>query len=114
MNNVTVATLHDGPRNLVMQITGEGDTLGQESFVIKVPTKAKITKLTSDVSNGTVRLYWDALDPVLFASLAGQQEFLYEKTGGYVNPTDSTDILLSTGGFSEGSVYTIKLEMVKK
>lgn len=124
--------LHDGPRNIVMQIIGRDDGSGatdNETNVIKVKVsdlipagdrKLRIRCVNYDVKGGGVTLSWGGDDPIPFLFLGdeGNGTFDYRKTGGAPNPgskdkTTTGDIMLSTSGFSEGSSYSIRLEMVK-
>ena len=76
----TVATLEEGPRNLIVNWTGLGDGQGQETKVVKVNAKTlspkadrvKVNRIEGNVEFGVVELYWDAEVPVKFASLTGR------------------------------------------
>ena len=109
-----ITIVHDEVRNFVVNLTGLGDTLGQENKLIKVPQRAKIHYIDFTVTGGYVNLYWGALDPVLIGSLSNYQDIDYRRMGGLKNPTDGNTILLSTVGFSIGSSYNIMISMVKK
>ncbi len=120
----TIQTLHDGQRNLVMQLSGVSDG-ADETRVVKVdmsalnprPIGVKVRNITYDVPQGIVRLEWQADDPVLLVDLTGPNSICYEKMGGIFNNDGNNptgNILLSTMGFEPGSNYNIKLEMVKR
>ena len=122
----TSQVLYDGQGNVTMQFTGlsEGDN---ETLVTKVdvselqpaPVSVKIMDLNYDVSGGLLQFYWDALDPVKFLELAGNNSIEYNRTNGLVNsakdlPGFTGDIKISTMGFDIGSSYSFKLVMKKK
>lgn len=128
----TTQILHDGARNVVMQLNGMDDGSGasdNETNVIKVKVsdlipagdgRLKVKKVTYDVRGGTVTLSWGGDDPIPFLILSDQGNgfFDYRKIGGAKNPgtqdvTTTGDIMLSTAGFSPGSSYSIELEMKK-
>lgn len=121
----TTQIIEQGPRNLIVQLSGLGDGSGNENKVIKVDVSAltpacsrvKIMKIDGAIEFGVVDLYWDALVPVKFASLTGSVDLDYSKGGGLNNPKPngwSGDLLLSTNGFELNSAYTLRIEMVKK
>src|SRR3990167_3607174 len=121
----TTQILHDGERNLVVQLTGISDGTGQETNERKIdvselspPCAAfKSRKISYNVSYGAVKLTWDAMVPVDFLLLDGQGEFDYCSMGGLVNSggdTKTGDLLLSTIGFELNSTYSILIEAVKK
>ena len=121
----TVQTLHEGPRNLVMQWTGVSDGAGSENLVNKVdvstltPTcdAVSVRKITGTVDFGIVELYWDALTPVKFAELSGTIDLDYDRIGGLRNNAGggkTGDLLLSTVGFELDSAYNLQFEMIKK
>ena len=121
----TVQTLHEGPRNLVMQWTGVSDGAGSENLVNKVdvstltPTcdAVSVRKITGTVDFGIVELYWDALTPVKFAELSGTIDLDYDRIGGLRNNAGggkTGDLLLSTVGFELDSTYNLQVEMIKK
>ena len=121
----TTQTLNDGPRNLVMQLTGICDGSGNENKVVKVDVSAltppcdevKVSKMSGVVDFGVVELYWEALTDVMFAVLSGQFEYCYDKPGGLLNNAGggkTGDLLLSTAAFELNSTYSILIEMVKK
>ena len=128
--STTVQILHDGERNLTVQLTGRSDGGAQEIGVTKVdlatlsrskvhgrPVRTDIGCIQYDVQGGTAELAWDADDPTPFAELRGFGKFKYWREGGLVpvySQNATGNILLTTRGFSGGSSYTIKLELIKK
>ncbi len=121
----TTQTLHDGARNLVMLFTGVSDGSGNESQVNKVDVSAltpaassvSIRKITGNVGDGIVELYWDALTPVKFAELSHTVHLDWSKISGLKNNAGggkTGDILLSTVGFELNSNYILNIEMIKK
>jgi len=124
-NTVTTQTLLDGPRNLVILLTGVLDT-SNEARTIKVdvssydpvPTKVRVDKIQYSIAGALqVLLDWDATTDVTFAVLSGQGEIEACKFGGLQNNAGAGvtgDIYLTTLGYSAGTVsYTVLLEMTK-
>ena len=125
-NTVTTQTLVDGPRNLVLLLTGVLDS-SNESRVIKVdvstfyktPTKVRVDTIRHLISAGLiVVLDWDATTPVRFAALTGYDEVDACRFGGLTNNAGAGitgDIFLTTLGYSSGTLaYNIILEMTKE
>src|SRR3990167_10027668 len=121
----TVQTLHEGPRNLVMQWTGVSDGAGTENLVNRVDVSTpppacdavSVRKITGTVEFGIVELYWDALTPVKFAELSGTIDLDYDRISGLRNNAGggkNGDLLLSTVGFELDSTYNLQIEMIKK
>ena len=124
-NVVTSQTILDGPRNLVILLTGVLDT-SNEARTIKVdvysydpvPTKVRVDKIQYSIAGALqVLLDWDATTDVTFAVLSGQGEIEACKFGGLQNNAGAGvtgDIYLTTLGYSAGTVsYTVLLEMTK-
>lgn len=124
-NAVTTQTLLDGPRNLVILLTGVLDT-SNEARAIKVdvssydpaPLKVRVDKIQYSIAGALqVLLDWDATTDVTFAVLSGQGELEACKFGGLQNNAGAGvtgDIYLTTLGYSAGTVsYTVLLEMTK-
>ena len=124
-NVVTTQTLLDGPRNLVILLTGVLDT-SNEARTIKVDvssydpaaTKVRVDKIQYSIAGALqVLLDWDATTDVTFAVLSGQGEIEACKFGGLQNNAGAGvtgDIYLTTLGYSAGTVsYTVLLEMTK-
>jgi len=122
--SATTRVVHDGERNLIIQLIGKADGLDQETGVVKVDASefncrtVKILSVTSSVVGGKVILTWDSMpSPENFLYLEGSgDEFCYGDRGLTNDAPDlaSGDILLSTEGFEPGSSYSILLKMVKK
>ena len=121
----TVQTLHEGPRNLIMQWTGVTDGAGSENKIKKVDvstltpacSSVSVRKITGTVEFGIVELYWDALTPVKFAELSGTIDLDYDRISGLRNNAGggkNGDLLLSTVGFELDSTYNLQVEMIKK
>lgn len=123
----TIQILHDGARNAVVQFTGRSDGTGQETNAVKVDVSelqpparfVSIRYLTYDVAGGSVTLSWAADENVPFAELQYNDCIDYSRIAGLKNGAKDElgvtgDILLSTHGFEADSVYTIKLELIKK
>lgn len=121
----TSQVLYDGNTNVVMQFTGISDSPDQENNVVKVrasdftpvPKNLKVMRIDYSVVNGTIKLLWDADDPVPFLTANYPEEIDYYKINGMTNQGGDTatgNILLSTQGFDAGSSYSIKIEMRKK
>jgi hypothetical protein len=120
----TCRVVHDGERNLIMQLNGIADGLDQETNAVKVRASdfncktVKILSVTSTVAKGKVKLTWDSMPtPTDFLYLEGSgDEFCYGDRGLTNDAADlaSGNILLSTSGFEPGSSYSILLKMVKK
>lgn len=128
-DTVTSQTIINGARNLVIKCTNESDGTG-ESGVKKVDAQSAtlavngtvpgihltIARITYNVSQGAVRMQWDASSAtdIDILSYAGVQDFT--AFGGLTNPAASGatgSILFTTVGFVAGSSYTITLEMIK-
>lgn len=124
-NTVTTQTLHDGPRNLVVLLTGVLDT-SDEARTIKVDVSAldpacllvRLDKIQFSITEGlSVILDWDATTDVRFAALTGTGELDACRFGGFSNNAGAGvtgDIYLTTVGWSAGTrVYTLVLELSK-
>lgn len=122
--NAITRVVHDGERNLIVQLIGNADGLDQETNVVKVDVSefgcrtVKILSVTSTVAKGKVILTWDSMpSPQDFLYLEGSGDILDYGDRGLTNDAPdlaSGDILLSTKGFEPGSSYSILLKMAKK
>lgn len=122
----TSQVLYDGITNVVMQFTGISDGAGdQETNLVKVrvsdmnpvPKNLKVTRVDYSVVNGTIKLAWEADDPVPFLVANFSEDISYKNIGGMINTGGDTatgNILLSTEGFDATSRYSVKIEMRKK
>jgi hypothetical protein len=129
-NVVTTQTLLDGPRNIVILLTGVLDTSNEakntkvdiSTFAAKTngdtPTRVTVQEIVYTVSgNLKVLLNWDATTDVTFAALSGQGELCAEEYGGIKNNAGAGvtgDIELSTAGWASGTeTYTVLLTLKK-
>lgn len=126
-NSVTMQTMHDGHRNLVVEIKIAGDGSGEESgtlvidvssYAAPVPSEVRILTVTANLGSFDASLYWDATTDVMAAAISGGGSSTsdYRPIGGLKNNagTGKTgDILLSTLGLATGERGTILLEMRK-
>jgi hypothetical protein len=122
---VTTDTLHDGLRNVVLQLTGFSDEMGDPEPVVAVDVselspvarRVKVNKVTWAVSGGAVKLAWaTATGSLPFLNLTGQGHMDYTCLGGTMTLSDEAtgDILLSTDDFGDGSNFSVKIDMRKK
>lgn len=133
-NVVTTQILMDGPRNLVVKLTGVIDTadVGATSLVTLAnlsavdgagspPTRLIVDKISYNVESPlAVHLAWDATTDVTFASLVNSGDDLEFKSFGGLYNTEAAGvtgaIMYSTQGWSAGAVlsFNVILEMRKK
>lgn len=128
---MTSTVLFDGPKRVVVQLSGIADGPGDEINIPVVdPTSltpvcrtVKIDTVEYDVSGGLVQLIWDDLgDPSVALAMTGQATKDYRPVGGNMHPigaaggtvTNTGGLLLSTLGFDAGSSYTITINCQKK
>ena len=124
-NAVTTQTLLDGPRNLVVLLTGVLDT-SNEAKNVKIdvstydpaPLKVRVDEVYFSITPTlSVQLNWDATSDVIFLALTGTGEIDACDIGGLQNNAGAGvtgDIELATSGYSAGTVtYTILLKMTK-
>jgi hypothetical protein len=119
-------TLHDGPKNCVMEFTNISDGVG-ESAVLKVdvsalsgaPASVAIERVQYTTAGLGVDILWDATTPVLAfhcpANETGEQDF--RRMGALTNPKTSGwtgDLKFTTLDHASGDRYTIVLHMKKK
>ena len=135
MANVTaVQTLVDGPRNVVVKLSGILDTADIGSTVVIDP--ALLSGIDCDGNKGTrlvidhidfnveaglaVNLYWDATTPVLIHSLVNSGDELdYKKMGGLWNNAGTGitgKITYTTQGWSASAIlsFTVILHCRKR
>lgn len=133
-NVVTTQILQDGPRNLVVRLTGIIDTsdvtatslvtlanLSEVDRAGSKPTRLIVDKISYNVESPlTVNLAWDATTDVTFASLVNSGDDLeFGKFGGLYN-TEAAGvtgaIMYSTQGWSASAIlsFNVILEMRKK
>lgn len=133
-NVVTTQVLVDGPRNVVIKLTGILDTsdvtatslvdlttLSAVDIAGSTPTRLIVDKITYNVEAGlSVNLAWDATTDVTFATLVNSGDKMnFKKFGGLYN-TEAAGvtgaIMYSTQGWSAGATqsFNVVLEMRKK
>ncbi len=130
VDTVTVKTLFNSPRKLVVNLTNLSDGTG-ESNVVKVdkstftglngsePSKLTIEKIVYDVSSMRVLLTWDQTSDETIAVLQGDGEINWYKNGKHSGNTGANtggngDILLTTANQAVGDGYNITLYLRKK
>lgn len=131
-NVITSQILMDGPRNLVVRLTGTLDTadvtatglitlvnLSAVDIAGSAPTRLIVDKITYDVETPiSVNLAWDATTDVTFATLTTTGVIDANKYGGIYNTEASGvtgNIMYSTQGYASGTVtFTVLLECRKK
>ena len=126
-DTVTVKTIFNSPRKLVVLLTNLSDGTG-ESNVVKVdkstftglngsePSKLVVEKIVYDVSSMRVLLTWDQTSDETIAVLQGHGCLNWKKSGGNigVNTGGTGDILLTTANQAVGDGYNITLHLRKK
>lgn len=135
-NIVTTQILEDGPRNVVVKLTGTLDTSDVTTTTLLdpatlstldgltpgiTPTRLKIQKISYNIETGlAVNLYWDATAPVLIASLVTSGDDLkFKKFGGLWNNGGAGVtglITFTTQGWSTGAIlsFNVILECTKR
>ncbi len=130
VDTVTVKTLFNSARKLVVNLTNLSDGTG-ESNVLKVdkstftglngsePSKLVIEKIVYDVSSMRVLLTWDQSSDETIAVLQGDGCIDWCKNGKHsgntgANTGGSGDILLTTANHAVGDGYNITLYLRKK
>ena len=138
-NSITITTLVDGPRNVVLKVAGIVDTADVPYTLLVDPaalsdigpfagvkaTSLRIDKMNYDIQNeasSQFRIYWDTngtlAGAVLAWSLVGRGEVDGKRYGGFPNPKPagwSGKIYYATSGDFIGNPLTFDftLEMVK-
>lgn len=132
-NSVQTQTLQDGPRNLVVKLTGVLDTSDVTATALvtlanlsavdpagSAPTRLIVDEIIYDVdSNLAVYLAWDATTDVTFATLTSTGHIDATDFGGLYNTEASGvtgNIMYSTQGWSGGATlsFTVILKCRKK
>lgn len=124
---LTVNKTYDGPRRAVIQASAmtvddaAADNLSLAKLVdLKtlnpVPESVRVEFISGGVEYGVVELYWDALPPVRFAVLSGNDlSFDYSQTGGLRQPAEGKgNILISTVGFAPTSTFMLDIGLIKR
>jgi hypothetical protein len=133
-NLVTIQKLVDGPRNVVIKLTGIIDTADIASTVLVdpatldalggasgSPTRLIVDKISYNVESPlAVNLTWDATVPVTFASLVNSGDDLEFKSFGGIYNTEAAGvtgkIMYSTQGWAVAGIlsFNVILEMRKR
>ena len=132
-NSVVSQTLLDGPRNLVVKLTGILDTSDVTATALvtlsnlssldlsgTAPTRLIIDKVSYNVESPlAVTLAWDATTDVPILVLANSgEEMCFKEFGGLYNTEASGvtgNIMYSTSGYTSGTLsFTVILECRKK
>jgi hypothetical protein len=122
----TVRVLHDGIKNLVVQVNLSATEAGDMPATAIVDVSAlspkarsvKVSKATWASQAGDMRLFWDNYgaddEPVIL--MTGQGCMDYGSIGGMPNKAEAPtgDLMLSTNGFVGGSSASVLLELKKK
>lgn len=133
-NSTHIQTLVDGPRNLVVKVTGILDTSNLGNTVVVQP--ANTFKITGSNGNNPPLVSLDYIDysisdgievtvswgngagPITpMMPLAGRGKMNFHDFGGLENDAAGTDgsIWISTTGYTSGtSIFTLVFEMVKE
>lgn len=124
-NSLVIQNIIDGPRNVVVKVTGVLDTSDQGITPIAVPASfspVPSTFLIQHVDYAIsdqleVQLLWDATTDVVIMPLAGRGRMGFVEFGGLKNNsgagTTGAINLLTTGWTSGTQIFTIILEMIK-
>ena len=130
-NSLTTQILAEGPRNVIVKVTGVLDTSDQASTAVVTmsalnqggtsyaPTLVRIDHIDYSIQDQLeVQLFWDATTPVEIMPVAGRGRMSFWNFGGLQNNAGAGvtgNILLKTTGYSSGTqVFTVILELVKQ
>lgn len=132
MANVTsVQVLEEGPRNVVVKMTGVLDTSDLAATLFAdvstftcggtrpAPTQVRIDRLWFAVQDPlAVSVLWDATTDVLAHSCSDSQDFSFRKFGGLQNNAGAGktgDVMISTSGWTAGvKTFTVIAWCVKQ
>lgn len=121
--DLTTKVLQDGARNVVVQVDGISDGLGEISLQAVVDAAAlsppasrlRVKEIEGNVNGGIVSLYWQQTTPVLIGHYEGQVDADYCKIGGLANrsadASSTGSILLTTTGFDAGGNFNLILHL---
>lgn len=124
-NSITVQTLLDNERNLVMKFVGILDTANavvtpavDVSALVPAAASVRIDKIQYSISPQlALNLFWDATTDVPIVALTGYGKMCAKDFGGLTNNAGAGktgDIDLTTTGWASGiQTYTLILTMVK-
>jgi len=133
-NEVTIQTILDGPRNVVIKVSGVLDTSDLAQTVLIDPAvlsgidhsglvKAKKLRLERVIFNVeptlAVNMWWDATTPVRIEDLTAQGHKEFRSFGGLTNNAGAGvtgKILYATQGWVAGAIlsFTFTLELIKQ
>ena len=129
-NTIDKRTIHDGPRNLVVEAFMLGDASGEETATNLIAVsgyaghgvdwdEVSVTKIVHSLTGFSVNLLWDATTDDEFAQISGDNAGTldYSGMGGLINPgtTGFTgDIMFTTVGLGAGDKGNIVLHMKKR
>lgn len=133
-NSVTIQTLVDGPRNLVIKLDGLLDTSDVsatdlidpatlspiDNFTKALPSTVRIDRIIFDVEDSlSVTLYWDATTDVRIAQLVGRGKIEAKQFGGLINNAGSGKtgkVQYATQGWAASAVlsFSVTLECTKQ
>lgn len=127
-NTITKTVLHDGPRNLVVQVAIAGDGSGDETGTVLIDrsayapvdgTKLSVREIEGALLGFSAQLLFDATADLPIASLPDGQPFEFDwcDVGGVASPKAGAgytgDILITTSGLGSGDKGTFLLSMKK-
>lgn len=130
-NSYTTQVLRDGPRNLVVRVTGEiqgvASTGGTDIGPVAITSIAtgsppctglRVDRVKFSIPHGCpldVNLYWDATTPELFWGVGGGDDDEFSNFGGLTTnapPGATGDIMFGTSGaaaLTTATLYTFAL-----
>ena len=115
-----IQTILDGPRNVVIKITGNTTeaalTIVDVSALDPACSRIKIKRMSYDIAGFGLELLWGATAAknIMYLSSGPGQELCFESFGGLINDAGAGvtgDILLTVTGTP--GAYTLILELVK-
>jgi hypothetical protein len=127
-NSLAASVVHDGARNVLVEVTGILDTsdvtqvnITNLAALIPVPTMLRLDTIQFAIQDAmAVMLWWeDTAGTSLIAPLAGRGRLDFGWFGGKLNPKNTGftgNIQLSTQGWQLGAVqhFTILLDLIKQ
>lgn len=130
-NTFTTQILEEGPRNVIMKVTGVLDTSDQaltiavdvsalnQGGIGPAPEQVRIDSIDYSISDQlAVQLLWDATTDVGILGLTGREDMSFKSIGGLTNNAGAGktgDILIKTTGYATGTqVFSLVLAMVKQ
>jgi hypothetical protein len=130
-NTFATQILEEGPRNVIMKVTGVLDTSDQalttavdlstlnQSGTGPTPTAVRIDNMDYSISDQlALQLFWDATTDVQIIGLTGREDMSFKSVGGLTNNSGAGktgNILIKTTGYASGTqVFSLVLWMVKQ